>query len=150
MLNRLTVSTLLKTVILITTTAVIAGFAWNAWTSWQQLQQASRIAVIADASASTFKAMNNMRVDRAYTPRQQLAEQPIDPSSTKYLHELQGVQMNALQRAVDLLPSIDFAQKQTLQPELERLNKLLLAQQAEFWTNVVKRSGDKVCVLLCK
>ena len=52
MLNRLTVSTLLKTVILITTTAVIAGFAWNAWTSWQELQQANRIAVIADGRIS--------------------------------------------------------------------------------------------------
>ncbi len=143
MLNRLTVSTLLKTVILITTTAVIVGFAWNAWTSWQQLQQANRIAVIADASASTFKAMNNMRVDRAYMPRQQLADQPIDQGSTKYLHELQGVQMTAMQRAVDLLPSIDFAQKQTLQPEFERLNKLLLAQQAEFWAKADKPKAER-------
>jgi methyl-accepting chemotaxis protein len=143
MLNRLSVSTLLKTVILITTAAVIAGFAWNAWTSWQELRLAGRIAVIADASASAFKVMNNMRVDRAYTPRQLLSEQPIDQSSTKYLQELQGVQMTALQRAVDLMPDIDFAQKQTLQPELARLNKLLLAQQVEFWTNAVKPKAER-------
>ena len=143
MLNRLTVATLLKAVILITAVAVIAGFAWNAWTSWQQLQLANRIAVIADASASTFKAMNNMRVDRAYTPRQLQADQPIDQASIKYLHELQGVQMTALQRAVDLLPGIEFAQKQTLLPEFERLNKLLLAQQAEFWTSAVKPKAER-------
>ena len=47
MLNRLSVSTLLRTVILVTVMFVIAGFAWNAWSSWQQLQTANRIALIA-------------------------------------------------------------------------------------------------------
>jgi methyl-accepting chemotaxis protein len=143
MLNRLTVSTLLKTVILITVTVVIAGFTWNAWNSWQQLQQANHIAVIAEASANAFKAMNNLRVDRPYTSRQELAEQPIDASAAKYLHELHGVQMPALQRTVDLLPAIDFAQKQALQPKLEQLNNSLLAEQAELWTDVVKPKAER-------
>jgi methyl-accepting chemotaxis protein len=143
MLNRLTVSTLLKTVILVTVLVVIAGFSWNAWTSWQQLRLANRISLIADASASAFKAMNNMRVDRPYVPRQLTADQTIDASATKFLQNLHGVEMPALQRAVDLLPGIDFAQKQTLAPEIARLNKLLLAQQAEFWTAVAKPKSER-------
>jgi methyl-accepting chemotaxis protein len=143
MMNRLTVSTLLRTVILVTVLVVIAGFSWNAWTSWQQLQLANRISVIADASASAFKAMNNMRVDRPYTPRQLLGDQPIDAGASKFLRDLHGVQMTALQRTVDLLPGIDFAQKQTLEPEITRLNKLLLAQQAEFWSAVVKPKAER-------
>jgi methyl-accepting chemotaxis protein len=141
--NRLTASALLRTVILVTVLTAIAGFTWSAWTSWQQLQLANRISVIADASANAFKAMNNMRVDRPYTPRQLLSDQPIDPGSAKFLHDLHGVQMAALQRTVDILPDIDFAQKQTLQPELARLNQLLLAQQAEFWTDVAKPKAQR-------
>ena len=50
MLNRLTVSALLKTVILATSFCVVVGFSLNAWESWGRLQVASRISVIADAS----------------------------------------------------------------------------------------------------
>ena len=65
MLNRLTVSALLKTVILVTSFCVVVGFSLNAWDSWGRLQVASRIAVIADASANIFKAMHNLRTDRS-------------------------------------------------------------------------------------
>jgi hypothetical protein len=53
------------------------------------------------------------------------------------------MQMAALQRTVDLLPGIDFAQKQTLEPEIARLNTLLLSQQAEFWSAVVKPKTER-------
>jgi hypothetical protein len=46
MLNRLTVSALLKIVILVTSFAVVVGFSLNAWDSWGRLQAASRIALI--------------------------------------------------------------------------------------------------------
>ena len=49
MLNRLSVSTLLKAVILATSFCVVVGFSLNAWDSWSRLQVASRIFVIADA-----------------------------------------------------------------------------------------------------
>jgi hypothetical protein len=63
MLNRLTVSALLKIVILTTSLCVVVGFLLNAWDSWGRLQAASRIAVIGDASANIFKAMHNLRTD---------------------------------------------------------------------------------------
>ena len=51
--------------------------------------------------------------------------------------------MPALSAPLDLLPSIEFAQKQTLVPELDRLNKLLIAQQTEFWGEVAKPKASR-------
>jgi hypothetical protein len=67
MLNRLSVSALLQTVILATSFCVVVGFSLSAWDSWGRLQVASRIAVIADTSANMFKAMHNLRTDRSTT-----------------------------------------------------------------------------------
>ena len=52
MLNRLTVSTLLKAVILTTAFCVVVGFSLNAWEAWGRLQMTGRISVITDASAN--------------------------------------------------------------------------------------------------
>ena len=69
MLNCLTVSALLKTVILATSCCVVLGFSLNAWDAWGRLQMASRISRITDASADMFKAMHNLRTDRSTTIR---------------------------------------------------------------------------------
>ena len=82
MLNRLTVSALLKTVILVTSFCVVVGFSLNAWESWGRLQTAGRIAVIADASANIFKAMHNLRTDRSDNqPAAELAMRRWTPRS---------------------------------------------------------------------
>ena len=69
MLNRLTVSALLKIVILATAFCVVVGFSLNAWDSFGRLRIVSRISVVADASANLFKAMHSLRTDRATTVR---------------------------------------------------------------------------------
>ncbi len=69
MLNRLTVSALLKAVILTTAFCVVIAISLNAWDSWGRLQVASRISVIADASANLFKAMHKLRTDQSTTTR---------------------------------------------------------------------------------
>ena len=67
MLNRLTISALLKSVIAVMAACVVAFLVMTAWESWGRLQTAARISVIADASAHAFKAMSNLRTDRATT-----------------------------------------------------------------------------------
>ena len=84
MLNRLTVSALLKTVILATSFCVVVGFSLNAWESWGRLQVASRISVIADASANLFKAMHNLRTDRSTTNRLLNSDAAIDSEIDKW------------------------------------------------------------------
>jgi methyl-accepting chemotaxis protein len=143
MLNRLTVSALLKAVILTTAFCVVIGISLNAWDSWGRLQVTSRISVIADASANLFKAMNNLRTDRSTTSRLINSDQPMDAAIDKYLRDIRGAQMPAISDGLGQLASIEFGQKQTLVPELDRLNKLLIAQQKEFWEEVAKPKASR-------
>ena len=105
MLNRLTVSALLKTVILTTAFCVVVGFSLNAWDSWGRLQVTNRIAVVADTSANLFKAMHNLRTDRSTTIRLLNSDQPMDADIEKYLRGLRDTEMPAMsQRACDASP----------------------------------------------
>ncbi|MBV9564633.1 MAG: methyl-accepting chemotaxis protein [Bradyrhizobium sp.] len=143
MLNRLTVSALLKAVIFATALVVVAMFSLGAWESWQLLQATSRMSAVADASAKLFKAMHNLRTDRAYTARALNGEQPIDREAEKYLRDIRDDEMPALARALELLPDIAFGEKQALLPELDRLNKLLITQQTEFWSSATKPKAGR-------
>jgi methyl-accepting chemotaxis protein len=138
MLNRLTVSALLKAVILTTSFCVVVGISLNAWDSWGRLQVTNRISVIADTSANLFKAMHNLRTDQSTTFRLLNSDQPMAGDIEKYLRDLRDAQMPAMANALALLPSIEFAQHDTLVPELDRQFKLLTALQKEFWSDIVK------------
>ena len=85
MLNRLTVSALLQAVILITAFFIVLGFSLTAWDSWERLQLTNRMAVVADASANMFKAMDRLRSDRSTTNRLLNSDQPLDGEMDKYL-----------------------------------------------------------------
>ena len=135
MLNRLTVSALLKIVILATAFCVVVGFSLNAWDSFGRLRIASRISVIADASANLFKAMHSLRTDRATTVRLLNAD-TMDADIEKYLRGLRDVEMPAMANALGVLGGIDFAQQKTLVPELDRLFKTITSLQKEFWEAV--------------
>ena len=143
MLNRLTVSALLKAVILVTSFCVVVAISLNAWESWGRLQQTSRITVIAETSANLFKAMHNLRTDQSTTFRLLNADQPMAADIEKYLRDLRDAEMPAMGHALALLPSIEFAQQNTLVPELDRLFKLLTALQKEFWDEVAKPKASR-------
>jgi hypothetical protein len=108
MFNRLTVSALLQAVILATAFCVIAGFSLNAWDSWGRLQATNRIALIADASANMFRAMDRLRSDRSTTNRLLNSDQAIDGETDKYLRGLRDSEMPAMTRALEVLPLIEF------------------------------------------
>ncbi len=142
MLNRLTVSTLLKTVILTTAFCVVVGFSLNAWEAWGRLQITGRISVITDASANMFKAMHSLRTDRSTTNRLLNGAAPLDSEIEKYLRNLRDTEMPAMSNALVLLGKIEFAQQATLVPEFDRLFKALTAQQKEFWEAMAQPTGD--------
>src|SRR5882757_396194 len=106
MLNRLTVSALLKAVIVTTALCVIVAVSLSAWNSWERLQATERMSVVAAASANLFTAMHNLRTDRPYTNRAMNAYLPIDPDAEKYLRTLRNDLMPALTRALELLPTV--------------------------------------------
>jgi hypothetical protein len=143
MLNRLTVSALLKTVIAITSVCVVIALSLTAYESWDRLQTANRISGIANASADLFKAMHNLRTDRSTTTRLLNATEPVDSEIDKYLRALRDAQMPAMARALELLPNIDFPQSGTLVPELARLYKLLTEEQKQFWEDVAKPKDQR-------
>ncbi|WP_445218225.1 methyl-accepting chemotaxis protein [Bradyrhizobium sp. Pa8] len=143
MLNRMTVSALLKAVIAITSVCVVIALSLTAYASWDRLKTANRISQIADASADLFKAMHNLRTDRSTTSRLLNATEPMDSEIEKYLRSLRDAQMPAMARALELLPSIDFPQSGTLVPELARLYKLLGEEQKQFWEDVAKPKDQR-------
>ena len=143
MLNRLTVSALLKTVILVTSFCVVVGFSLNAWDAWGRLQAAGRMAQVADASANMFKAMHNLRTDRSTTNRLLNADAPMDADIEKYLRNIRDTEMPAMNNALGLLGSIEFAQQATLVPEFDRLFKTMTALQKEFWEAMAKPKADR-------
>jgi methyl-accepting chemotaxis protein len=143
MLNRLTVSTLLKTVILVTSFCLVVGFLLNAWDSWGRLQAASRIAVVADASANMFKAMHNLRTDRSTTNRLLNSDAPMDPDIEKYLRNIRDTEMPAMANALGQLGGLEFAQQQTLVPAFDRLLKAMTTLQKEFWEAIGKPKASR-------
>ena len=147
MLNRLTVSALLKTVILTTAFCVVIGFSLNAWDAWGRLQTTNGIAVVANASANLFKAMHNLRTDQSTTVRLLNAESGMDSQIDAYLRSLRDTEMPAMASALVELGSVEFAQQQTLVPELDRLFKTLTGQQKEFWDDVGKPKASRRAAL---
>jgi methyl-accepting chemotaxis protein len=147
MLNRLTISALLKGVITTAALVVIAIFSFNAWEAWDRLQSADRIAKVSDASAFLFKAMANVRSDRVSTSRTLNNGKPLSSADETYLRGIRETEMPALAKALEILPAIEFESKQTLVPELDRLNQTLIAQQAEYWTEIAKPMSPRRPVL---
>ncbi len=109
MLNRLSVSALLKTVILAMTCLVIVICSASAWNFWGRLQLAERIALTADVSAKLFRAMNNLVTDRFTTTRLLAGHQQADTQMTQYLAKLREAEMLAMSAALAELPRIEFA-----------------------------------------
>ena len=148
MLNRLTVSALLKSVIGVMAACVVAVLSVSAWTSWERLQAAGRITVIADASASAFKAMHNLRNDRPSTSRLLTSDQVIQPDMINYLRTIRGDEMPAMRAAADLLPAIQFVDKETLVPALSRLMQTLTALHVESWEAMSQPKASRRPALL--
>ena len=144
MLNRLTVSALLKIVILTTAFCVVVGFSLNAWDSWGRLQVASRISVVADASANLFKAMHNLRTDRSTTNRLLNSDAPMDADIEKYLRNIRDTEMPAMSNA------LGHARQPRIRPARRRWCRSSTAcsrrsarMQKEFWEAMGKPKAQR-------
>ena len=138
MLNRLSANVLLKSVIAAMAAIIVVMLAANAWESWRRLSAASRILDVADASGFAFTVMHNLRTDRSSTGRGLNGAEPGAPELMKYLQGIRAAEMPALRSAVERLDTIDFADRKTLLPELQRALKSLTALQAESWAAIAK------------
>jgi methyl-accepting chemotaxis protein len=143
MLDRLSVSTLLRTVIAVMAVLVIVLLAKDAWTSAQRLSQSNRIVAVADVSEQIFKAMNKLRKDRAVTLRASNAETLADSDTLSYVKSSRDAETPALHAALDELGSIEFADRNRLFPELQQELQKLDALAAETWTGMTKPKAER-------
>jgi methyl-accepting chemotaxis protein len=124
MLKKLSVGTLLKSVIGILGVAVIVMLAQNVWTSWTQYQAATRSTTVIDISRSLFTALHNLRVDRSTTVRDLNGERQLT-ALAKQTQDVRAAEMGALQSALAVLAKFDFPNKESVLPGLAAsVNKL--------------------------
>jgi methyl-accepting chemotaxis protein len=143
MLNRLTVSSLIQSVIVLMSTCVIALLCVSAWASWERLATTGRISVVADASSNLFKAMHNLRSDRATTSRTLNDDTLVQPDIEKYLRDGRDALMPAMRAAAAVLESVEFADQKTLVPEFNRLIQSMTALEAESWDAMHKPKASR-------
>ncbi len=133
MLSRLNVTALLTSVIAIMAFGVVAMLSLTAWNSLQQLRTAALISLVADASADASRALHSVRTERSTVNRILISESVIDPDTSKYLKEVQGVEVPALQSLIDHLASSDTSEKDQLLSDLKPKFERLKALQSEAW-----------------
>ena len=131
MLNRLTISALLKSVIAVMAACVVAFLIMTAWESWGRLQTAARISVIADGSAHAFKAMSNLRTDRATTSSEFEQRRRHTADALKTQQGYRDIINPALRSLLDLAATVEFPERATLLPSLTRQFDTLKALQTE-------------------
>ncbi|MGO8912691.1 MAG: methyl-accepting chemotaxis protein [Bradyrhizobium sp.] len=143
MLNRLTVSSLIKSVIVLMAACMTALLCASAWNSWGRLAATSRISVVADASSNLFKAMHNLRSDRSTTSRNLNEDATLQPDVQKYLRSHRDAELAAMRSAAEALAAIEFADQKTLVPELNRLIQTFAALEAESWDAMSKPKASR-------
>src|ERR1700731_3015055 len=114
MLDRFTVSSLTKSVIVLMALCMTALLSVTAWSSWGRLVMTSRILVVADASSGLFKAMHNLRSDRSTTNRNLTDDAPLSPDMQTYLRTPRDAELPAMRAAATALEGMEFPDHQTL------------------------------------
>ena len=107
MLNRFSISVLLKSVIAVMGAVIVVMLALSARESWARLQTANRISAVANISAYMFTAMNSLRVDRASTFRDLVADKQFTAVSS-LIKDSRDKEMPALNSMLPLLAAADF------------------------------------------
>src|SRR5580692_11240270 len=110
MLKKMSVNTLLTSVIAALGAVIVILLSLNAWDSWQRLRVANRIAAVADVSGYLFTSLHNMRVDRASSFRDLQAEKPVT-SPNGLLVQSRRDMMPALSSALKALDAVDFPER---------------------------------------
>jgi methyl-accepting chemotaxis protein len=138
MLDRFTVSSLIKSAIALLAICLTILLGINAWNSWERLATTGRIQLVADASSNLFKAMHNLRSGRATTNRNLTEEAPLKPDIQVYLRTTREAELPAMRAAARAIEGLDFPDHQTVMPELNRLIKDFAALDEEAWDALSK------------
>ncbi|MGV3634255.1 MAG: HAMP domain-containing protein, partial [Pseudorhodoplanes sp.] len=130
MLNRISVSALLKSVIGTLGVAVVIMLAMDAWSAWKEYRTATRGVAVIDVSRNLFTALHNLRVDRSTTFRDLTGQRQLTELS-KQTQEVRAAELAALKPAIPALEALDFPNKQSLYPAVVASLNKLTAMHAE-------------------
>jgi methyl-accepting chemotaxis protein len=119
MLNRVTISTLLKTAIALCGVAVITLLSLSVSDSWGRMRAESRAAAATEASSYLFAALSNIRLDRANAFRALQTDSPT-PETIPLMRNAQAAEMPALKSAIALLQQLDLPGQHDMVAELTR------------------------------
>ena len=143
MLNRISVTALLTSIVLFMAGCIVAMLAVNAWQSFDRLKAAGRISVIAGLSRDAFVAMHRLRTDRSTTNRTLNGEAVLDPELEKIIKEFRDSELPALRAVLEVLPSVDFPEQPALLSELTRLTRTMFALDKESWEAFRKPKAER-------
>ncbi|GAB4178414.1 MAG: HAMP domain-containing methyl-accepting chemotaxis protein [Thalassobaculales bacterium] len=141
MFQSLSAKALMRSVVVVMALIVFAQLAANAWSAWQRYGVANRIAVVAEASSLAFKAMHNLRTDRAVTNTALVDPAPVVAESLQRIEGHRAAEMPAARAVAGLLEGLDLPEKQALLPELQRSIRALTQLQGES-LEAVRRPKD--------
>jgi methyl-accepting chemotaxis protein len=130
MLNRVSVNVILKSVITVLVTVIVCGLGAGAWESWSRLSATNRISAVAEATTHMFTALHNLRVDRASTFRDLIADR-THPGIAKQLKEARDAEMPALRAAVVALDKVPLPERTSVVADLAQRVKKLAALHEE-------------------
>ncbi len=143
MLDRFTVSSLIKSVIVLMALCMTALLSVSAWNSWGQLVMTGRIRLVADASSGLFKALHNLRSDRSATGRNLKEDAVLQADMRKYMRDVRDSELSAMRSASHTLGEFDFSDRATLLPELNRLIDAFAALESESWDALNKPKASR-------
>jgi methyl-accepting chemotaxis protein len=135
MLNRLTISTLLKTAIALCGVAVITLLSFSVSDSWGRLRSASHAAAATQASSYLFSALHNLRIDNSTTYRDLMSDDPKS-QMLPMLNDARAAEMPALKSGIEMLQQLDLPGQQDavaqLSQQVAQLPALHEASNAAF------------------
>jgi hypothetical protein len=108
MTKRITVTTFLTSVISMMSAAIVGVLLLNALGSFERVKTADRLAAVAQASATSFKALHNLRTVRTMTIRILDIDTPVEPALAGYLAKTRETERAGLNSLLEALPLVEF------------------------------------------
>jgi hypothetical protein len=142
MFEKLSANAILKSVIAALGAAIVFMLAMSAWSSWDRLRTAEHISNVAEASGYMFTALHNLRVDRAASYRDLLADK-LSSAIEPILRESREAEMPALKSALTALNAADFPERQSALVAFEKAIKNLAALHEESAAALVRPKAER-------
>ena len=117
MFSRVTINVLLKTVIVVLGATAVIQLSLSAWDSWSRLRTADRAEAVAEASTYLFKALHNLRFDRAVS-RTELVADKAHAAMNPVLRNARTNEMPALNAALIALERVDIPDRNAVMAAL--------------------------------